>query len=281
MIIRRIEATGGLESVIVLRMLAAHAVPGLEVVDEPAGRYERVIEGPEGPYLMSIVIDDRGVQIASADLSPAEQARTDVLVRRWFDLDSDLGPVNRRLSADPLLAPMVAARPRLRVLGHPIPFEAAIGTVLGQQVSVAAARTFAGRLVAAYGMSGPGRLMMFPRPEVLRDADPEELRAVVGLTGSRSRTVQAVAAAFADRGTLLPLSRSELLALPGIGPWTADYLAVTSGDRDAFTPGDLVLRRALGGVDARAASARAERWRPFRAYALFHLWVASAYLRPA
>ena len=128
--------------------------------------------------------------------------------------------------------------------------------MLGQQVSVAAARTFAGRLVAAYGMIGPGRLMMFPRPDVLRDADPEELRAVVGLTGARARTVQAVAAAFADRATLRPLSRSELVALPGIGPWTADYLAVTSGDRDAFTPGDLVLRRALGGVDARAASAR-------------------------
>ena len=215
---------------------------------------------------------------ASADLDPAEQVRTDRLIRRWFDLDSDLGPVNQRLSADPLLAPMVEARPRLRVLGHPIPFEAAIGTVLGQQVSVAAARTFAGRLVAAYGRSGPGGLMTFPRPEVLRDAEPEELRAAVGLTGSRSRSVQAVAAAFAERGTRSPLGRSELLALPGIGPWTADYLAVTSGDLDAFTPGDLVLRRALGGVAAPAASARAERWRPFRAYALSHLWVTGAYL---
>ena len=279
MISRRIEATGGLESVIVLRMLAAHAVPGMEVVDELAGRYQRVIEGPDGPYLISIVIDDRGVLITGMDDNPAEQARMDLLVRRWFDLDSDLGPVNRCLSTDPLLAPLVAARPRLRVLGHPNAFEAAIGTVLGQQVSVAAARTFAGRLVAAYGMIGPGRLLRFPTPEVLRDADPEELRAAVGLTGSRSRTVQAVAAAFAARGTSVPLSRSELVALPGVGPWTADYLAVKSGDRDAFTPGDLVLRRALGGMDARAASARAERWRPYRAYALFHLWVASAYLR--
>ena len=276
----RIEATGGLEPVIVLRMLAAHAVLGLEVVDEPAGRYERVIEGTDGPYLMSMVIDDRGVLIRSTDEHPAQPARLDLLVRRWFDLDSDLGPVNRRLSADPLLAPLVNARPRLRVLGHPIPFEAAIGAVLGQQVSLAAARTFAGRLVAAYGTIGPGRLMRFPTPDVLRDADPDELRAAVGLTGSRSRTVQAVAAAFADRGILRPLGRSELVALPGVGPWTADYLAVRSGDRDAFTPGDLVLRRALGGLDARAASARAERWRPFRAYALAHLWVTSAYLRP-
>ena len=152
---RRIEANGGLESGIVLRMLAAHAVPGLEVVDEPAGRYERVIEGPDGPYLMSIVINDRGVEISSADVNPAEQARLDVLVRRWFDLDGDLGPVNRRLSADPVAGATGRRAPRLRVLGHPMPFEAAIGTVLGQQVSVAAARTFAGRLVAAYGRPGP------------------------------------------------------------------------------------------------------------------------------
>ena len=95
MISRRIEADGGLESVLVLRMLAAHAVPGLEAVDEAAARYERVIEGPDGPYLISVVVDDRGVVLRSADLDPAEQARTDVLVRRWFDLDGDLGPVNR------------------------------------------------------------------------------------------------------------------------------------------------------------------------------------------
>ena len=172
MISRRIEAAGGLEAVIVLRMLAAHAVPGMEVVDQPAGRYERVVEGPDGPYLIRIVIDDRGLLIASTNDDPAEQARMDLLVRRWFDLDSDLGPVNRCLSTDPLLAPLVATRPRLRVLGHPNAFEAAIGTVLGQQVSVAAARTFAGRLVAAYGMVGPGRFMRFPTPAALAMPNP-------------------------------------------------------------------------------------------------------------
>ncbi len=257
-------------------MLASHAVPGIEAIDQATGRYTRVVEGPRHPYLVDLTFDDGGLTIDSHDDEPDEQRRLDALVRHWFDLDSDLDPVNRHLGQDPLLGPLIAARPALRILRHPMPFEAAVGTVLGQQVSVAAARTFGGRLVAAYGSAGPEGWRRFPTPATIRDAEPEELRAAVGLTAARSRTVQAVAAAYASSGGQ-PLARAELLALPGVGPWTVDYLGVRAGDPDGFTPGDLVLRRAMGNLDARAAVRRAEAWRPFRAYALFHLWVASAY----
>ena len=146
---------------------------------------------------------------------------------------------------------MVEARPRLRVLGHPIPFEAAIGTVLGQQVSVAAARTFAGR---------PGGGVREERTRRPDDVSRPGGAARCGPRGasrcaSASRVpdpgrVQAVAAAFAERGTRLRSAGANSSALPGIGPWTADYLAVTSGDRDAFTPGDLVLAGRSAGSHA-------------------------------
>jgi DNA-3-methyladenine glycosylase II/AraC family transcriptional regulator of adaptative response / DNA-3-methyladenine glycosylase II len=155
--------------------------------------------------------------------------------------------------------------------------------VLGQQVSLAAARTFGARLVAAYGAPGPGDLTSFPIPEALATVPVEELRATVGLTGARAATLHGLAAAAASglplaAGTDPALFRASLLALPGIGPWTADYLAVrVLGDRDAFTASDLVLRRALGGVSVAAADAASQAWRPYRAYALFHLWTATSY----
>jgi 3-methyladenine DNA glycosylase/8-oxoguanine DNA glycosylase len=174
-----------------------------------------------------------------------------------------------------LLAPLLAARPTLRVIGSPDHFQSAVTTVLGQQVSLAAGRTFAGRLVAAFGAPGPNGFRAFPRPETLAAADPEKLRAAVGLTRARARTVLALSQAWRDAGR--ELEPHKLLAIPGIGQWTVDYLSVRFGDRDAFTPGDLVLRRALGGVTAREAAARSEVWRPFRAYALVHLWTEAAY----
>jgi 3-methyladenine DNA glycosylase/8-oxoguanine DNA glycosylase len=235
----------------------------------------------------------------AADAGPdaGEARELDGRTTRGLDLDTDLAPVNASLRRDPVLAPLVSARPGLRIVGYLTHFEAAATTVLGQQVSLAAARTFAGRLVAAFGADGPGGLRLFPEPGTIAALDPEELRAAVGVTRARARTVHSVAAALAAASAPVPapvpagrppghgigdggfpLSRAELLALPGIGPWTADYLAVrAAGDRDAFAPGDLVLRRALGGITAREAAARAERWRPYRAHALFHLWTAAAY----
>lgn len=203
------------------------------------------------------------------------------LVRAWLDLDSDVVAIGAALARDPLLAPLVAARPGLRATQYPEPFEAAVMAVLGQQVSVAAARTFGGRAVTAFGEPGGLGLRAFPTPAALLAGPLEELRAAIGVTRARAATVRAVAAAFADglvldRAGDLPEQRRLLLAIPGIGPWTADYLGLRLlGDPDAFPAGDLVLRRALGGVSTADADRASQAWRPHRAHAAFHLWAST------
>jgi 3-methyladenine DNA glycosylase/8-oxoguanine DNA glycosylase len=276
----RIESCGPLEATLVIRMLAAHGIPGVERTEPTAHRHTRLLPTSAGPCPVTVTVDEQGVDVEGAVDDARTRSEIDGRVRQWFDLDAELTPVREKLAEDPLLASLVLARPGLRVLGYPLPFEAAVVTVLGQQVSVAAARTFAGRLAAGYGTPGPDGLTIFPSAAALAAAPAEELQTVVGVTRFRAATVRAVAQAFvAHRPESEQLGRAELLAIPGVGPWSADYLAVrSSGDRDGFTAGDLVLRRALGQVDARSALARAEAWRPYRAYALFHLWVAAAYL---
>ncbi|QHC65774.1 3-methyladenine DNA glycosylase 2 [Rathayibacter sp. VKM Ac-2759] len=202
-------------------------------------------------------------------------------MRDWFDLDSDLAAIGRVLSRDPVLAPVIAARPGLRATQYPEAFEAAVMAVLGQQVSVAAARTFGARAAAAFGSAGVDGLGTFPGPEALLAPDPEVLRSAIGITNARARTVRAVATAFAgglvlERGGDLAEQRRLLLAIPGIGPWTADYLRLRLlGDPDAFPAGDLVLRRALGGVTTAGAETASQAWRPHRAHAAFWLWAST------
>ena len=224
-------------------------------------------------------VDGDGV----TDLDVADLIRR---LRHWLDLDLDPASLVTRFGDDPMLGPLVRDRPGLRRIRYPESFEAAISTVLGQQVSLAAARTFAGRLVAAYGEPGPGGLTAFPAPERLAAADLEELRSAVGITGSRARTVLAVAELFARTGSWpVPLPREQwderavaLLALPGIGPWTVAYLRMRLfGDPDAVPVGDLVLRRALGVTKDREVPAAMERWRPERSYAVFQLWASTAW----
>lgn len=286
----RLDARGGLEAAAMLASLAAHTIPGAERTDLAAGTHERLIHTSLGAVAVSVCLRADGADLV---LTPSGTARGTLgdraveeavaAVHAWLDLDADLARVRAALGGDPEVGPLVRARPALRVIGTTDPFQSAVTTVLGQQVSLAAGRTFAGRLVAAFGSAGPQGLRQFPAPHDLAGADVEELRSAVGLTGSRARTILALAMAFDERDhqrgpTTLPLTRDELLALPGIGPWTADYLEVRTGNRDAFAPGDLVLRRALGGITAAQAEARSEAWRPFRAYALVHLWTAAAYL---
>ncbi|MDQ4489905.1 AlkA N-terminal domain-containing protein [Sinomonas sp. ASV486] len=282
-----LEANGGLEPAAMLASLAAHSIPGAERTQAGAGIHERLVCTTQGPVAASVRLRASGVDVT---LEGPREAEGEALaaVRTWLDLDADLDDVRAALVGDPDLRPLVLARPGLRVIGTTNVFQTVVTTVLGQQVSLAAGRTFAGRLVASYGTPGPGGLLLFPRPAHLAGTDPGELRAAVGLTAARARTVHAVALAFADRrgaenttendAATPHLTRDELLALPGIGPWTVDYLEVRTGNPDAFAPGDLVLRRALGGISAAQAAARSEVWRPFRAYALVHLWTAAAYL---
>ena len=276
-----------------LTHVAARAIPGLERVEDER-MITRLLAAPGGPVRVTISFDQEGqiaARLALADL--ADLAGVVARLRRWLDLDADPRLVTAALGTDPLLAPLVATRPGLRIPGTTDPFELAVRAVLGQQVSVAGARTLAGRLVAAHGTPASDGLHLFPDAATLAAAGPDRLRAI-GLTGSRAATLDRLAvavagglslAADADREAV----RAGLLALPGIGPWTVDYIALRAlGDPDVFPSGDLVLRRALaelpGGarhpVDVAAATSRAAAWRPWRGYAAQHLWTAWA-TRPA
>ena len=238
-----------------LDFLAARAVDGIEEIRD--GVYRRTLRD--------------GSVLASTDASP--------LARRLRDEDADLMAVAEVLGADPLLAPLVAAAPWRRVPGHVDGFELAVRAILGQQVSVAAARTNAARLVARYGEPLPspdGSLThRWPTPAALREAEVPGPRA-------RAAAIRAVAAAVDDGELDLSFGAdaAPLLELPGVGRWTASYVAMRAlGDRDAFMPTDLGVRRGLEalGVDGspRSAERFAERWRPFRSYALQHLWAAA------
>lgn len=273
-----------------LRMIGAHAVPGGEQLDPETFAYTRVLDGTSGPLAvtvraypaqLSVGIDSGTVRVTDDDAVTVE-AR----IRHWLDLDLDPELVRARFIADPRLSPLVRQRPGLRRVRYPASFEAVVTTVLGQQVSLAAARTFAGRLVAAYGPVAPRGLRAFPGPERLASASAPELQSTIGITGARSRTVLAVAELFAETGDWpIPLPESEwddragqLLALPGIGPWTVNYLRMRLfGDPDAIPVGDLVLRKALGLTKDRDVPAAMASWQPDRAYATFQLWASQGW----
>jgi AraC family transcriptional regulator of adaptative response / DNA-3-methyladenine glycosylase II len=209
--------------------------------------------------------------------------------RRMLDLDADPAAVDDVLGTDPALAPLVSTAPGRRVPASPDADELAVRAVLGQQVSVAGARTLTGRLVRSAGtpLAEPvGTLThAFPRAAALAEAD----LGTVGLTGTRRRTVTALASALAagdialDPGADREDAGRALLAVPGIGPWTAALVRLRGlADPDVWLPGDLALRRsldALGSSDADATT----RWQPWRSYAVLHLWalaVPSLFTRP-
>ncbi|MCX2731082.1 hypothetical protein OOZ19_12595 [Saccharopolyspora sp. NFXS83] len=264
--------------------LAAHAVRDVEQVDRDARTVTRLLRLPGGSTRVTAQLTGDHVEL-TADFAGAEdEAAAMAITRRWLDLDADVERIDAVLAADPVLRPLVRARPGLLIVGYADGFEAALSTVLGQQVSLAAARTFTSRLLTAYGTPRQCGLVEFPAPDALAGVAVDELRAAVGITGARARTLHALAEAFADGLALRPdgdveRQRRALLALPGVGPWTVDYLALRAfGDRDACPAGDLVLRRALGAATATEARDRAHGWSPYRAYGVFHLWTRTAYL---
>lgn len=264
-----------------LAFLGTRAIPGVEEV--AGGEYRRAVAvdgalgsiavraAPGGGHLLATIRLSRMAQL------PAAVGR----LRRLLDLDADAPAIDAHLARDPLLAPLVAARPGLRVPGAWDPFELAVRAILGQQVSVAAARTLAGRIAAAHGERLPGGGLVFPGPERLAGARLER----VGLTRARAEAVKALARAAAGDPSLLEgrgdLDRAvaRLGELPGIGPWTAQVVAMRAlREPDAFPDPDLGLSRAAErrGLRASALSRRAEAWRPWRAYAAMHLWTADA-----
>ncbi|MFE4414697.1 DNA-3-methyladenine glycosylase family protein [Streptomyces sp. NPDC056821] len=266
-----------------LRMLAAHAIAGAEEADVAGRTHTRLLHHAGAPVRVTVTFAEDQVTVDLPDEIPDPDGLA-VPIRRWLDLDSDTARIADALATDPLIRPLVEHRPGIRLIGYPDEFEAVIATVVGQQVSLAAARTFMGRLVAAYGTPAGG-LKTLPAPRELAAIPDAELQAAVGLTRARTRTLRAVAQRWADGFTLAHLTANEarraLLELPGIGPWTADYLTVRARQHpDTFAPGDLVARRALGSVTADQARTTAERWAPWRSYALMHLWANAAYAPP-
>jgi len=274
------------------RFLDAHVVAGLDVVDHAAGTTTRSLDGPHGPAVATIFWPDEVRDFedsASLKVHLRLSQRDDLdavvaLLRRWLDLDADSARIAADLGRDERLGPLVAARPGLRIPGSVSGAETALFTVLGQQVSLAAARTFQGRLVAAVSPVNAWGFRSSPDPSMIADAHTEDLRAALGITRSRVAALQALARVLADGLELAPHvdhadARRRLLAVKGIGPWTADYVALRClRDDDAFPSGDLILRRALGAKTPAEAIRLAEPWRPWRGYATLHLWTAAVFV---
>jgi AraC family transcriptional regulator of adaptative response / DNA-3-methyladenine glycosylase II len=264
-----------------LGFLALRAIPGVEAVE--GGTYRRTIAVGDVTGMLTIRHEDGAVRLDVA--LPAADALFQVVarVRRMLDLDADPARIAAELRHDPLLAARLVRRPGLRLPGAWDPFECAVRAIVGQQVSVRAATTVAGRIARAFGRpSGrdePALSHVFPAPAALRGAPLES----IGLIAQRARAIRALAAAVAD-GTLVldgTLAADEvalkLRAVPGVGEWTAQYVLLRAlGEPDAFPAGDLGLRRAAGNgagrLSERALAARAETWRPWRGYAALHLW---------
>ena len=266
-----------------LGFLSARAITGLETVLD--GVYSRSIglNGACGTFSIQPATAD-ALELTLDFPEPGAVPAVVASVRRMFDLDADLSTMHRHLAVDPLLARLIAERPGLRVPGAWDGLELAIRAVLGQQITVVAAIRLAGKLVAQYGTpfhSGvTGVTHVFPQAGVLAGAD----LAALGMPKSRGRTLSGVAQALLDDPRLFEPGReggvARLLALHGIGDWTAQYIALRQlREMDGFPNGDVGLINALaalegGPVTARQLLARAETWRPFRGYAAQLLWTS-------
>ena len=264
-----------------LSFLGARAVPGIEETRD--GTYVRSVRQPSGAAVaaMSPRSDHVIVRVSSEGSPDLDDLRE--RARRAFDLDADAATIDTTLAADPTMIPLVTRIPGIRVPGTFDGFELVVRAIYGQQVSVAGARTSLGRLVSAAGTplerpSG-GITHLFPTAERVAEVPLE----VFGMPRARAETIRRVALLVADGE--LDLSgeapHEETLRrlgdVPGIGPWTLAYVSMRAlRDPDAFMAGDLGVRKgfeALGLASMQPAMlARAERWRPWRAYAVMHLW---------
>jgi AraC family transcriptional regulator of adaptative response / DNA-3-methyladenine glycosylase II len=272
-----------------LGFLRARAIPGVEIVE--GDRYLRTVEvnGSMGSIEVTNLPDRQSLNVSilfpDVRLLPAIVARA----RRLFDLGADIETIDSHLSGDPVLAPLVAQRPGLRAPGGWDGFEIAIRAVLGQQISVIAARGLAGQLVALHGRVVPKSFRIHPAlsrvfPTATRLASAASIG--LGMPAARSAALKAVAAAaLADSNMFRPFGSVEdtvarLRAIRGVGEWTAQYIALRAiREMDAFPVTDIGLLRSLTLVDGKKTTAanllsRAESWRPWRAYAAQHLWAA-------
>jgi AraC family transcriptional regulator, regulatory protein of adaptative response / DNA-3-methyladenine glycosylase II len=267
----RLAYRGPLDWRTMLGYFAARAIPGVEHVSDES--YRRTIEG--GVLELSSGGEDH--LVLRAELGPGvETAQVAERARRIVNLDLDLDAAARHLAGDAIVGSLLAARPGLRVPGTGDPFETGVRAIVGQQVTVTGANTLMGRLVQRFGI---------PTPDTLAAADLTGL----GLTRARAGAIRGFARAVADGAVLLDRSVSldgfvaSIVAIDGLGAWTAHYLALRLGEPDAFPATDLGLRRAVARLAAGGTVALpelAERWRPWRAVAATHLWLAGPLRAP-
>jgi AraC family transcriptional regulator, regulatory protein of adaptative response / DNA-3-methyladenine glycosylase II len=270
----RLPYRGPLDWRTMLAYFAARAIPGVEDVAD--GRYRRAIEigGRRGTLELAAGRGDH--LVLRAELPPEADAEQVVeRARRIVSLDLELDEAARHLAGDPIVGPLIEARPGVRVPGTWDPFETGVRAIVGQQVTVAGANTLMARLVERFGIPTPGGLA---------SADLSGL----GLTRARAGAIRSFARAVEDGAVRLDrdVSLDELVAsivaIDGLGAWTAHYLALRLGQRDACPVTDLGLRRAVAqraGDTAAPLPELAERWRPWRALAATHLWLAEPYSR--
>ncbi|HZV86959.1 MAG TPA: AlkA N-terminal domain-containing protein [Candidatus Binatus sp.] len=261
-----------------LGFLAPRAIPGVELVEGECYRRTILLNGQEGYFEASL--DKSGLAL-SVRIQFGDSRTLFVIIeriRRMFDLSADWQTIAARLRKDPALARRIEASPGLRVPGCWDGFELGVRAILGQQVTVKGATTLAGRLARAFGRptsAASGLTHYFPRPEVLAEAKLTS----IGLPGARAETIRAFARAVRDRKINFEgIVETEdflkrLCEIPGIGTWTAQYVAMRAlGEPDALPSGDLGLVRALGLRGARELEMRSQVWRPWRGYAAMYLW---------
>jgi AraC family transcriptional regulator, regulatory protein of adaptative response / DNA-3-methyladenine glycosylase II len=268
-----------------LTFLRGRALPGIERVDEHS--YSRVFGSVQSPGWLRLSAwpgNEHALHLQLHCPQPALMLAIVTRIRRMFDLDADPQAIHAALCTTQHLKPMLRRHPGLRLPGSWDGFEVAVRAILGQQVSVAAARTLASRIVQRHGEPlplaiAPGLERLFPSPQILADADLRTL----GITTARAETIRGVARAVLDGRVDFRVEQSldefvqRWVALPGIGEWTAHYVAMRGlSHPDAFPAADLILRRAASNGDTmlstKALSQLAEAWRPWRAYAVMHLW---------
>ena len=252
-----------------LAFFAARAVPGVEEVDGTT--YRRSVRLPHGPGVVALELGGERPAWRLERGDARDEPAAGELCAALADAGADPGAIDGVLAADPLLRELVAAAPGRRVPGCADPAELAVRAVLGQQVSVAAARTQAARLAERCGERLPepsgAVTRLFPAPGALAELEPGHLPM------PRARARSLIAMAVALSGGLDPRDREAFLALRGIGPWTADYVALRCGDPDVLLETDLGVRRGFARLgDPAALVRRAEAWRPWRSYAVQHLW---------
>lgn len=279
-----------LDAGLLLDYFTRRAITGVEDVVDGSYRRTVVLPRSRGVIELAPVADAARVTLRAHIDDLRDVSALAARARRLFDLEADPVAIAVALGADPALAPLVAARPGLRMPGAVDGFEVAVRAIIGQQVSVAGARATLGKLVARLGapLAAPDGALThyFPTPEAVAEGDLDGLAP-----RARAATLRTLARAVADGDLTLDPgadreeTRARLLSLQGIGPWTAEYIAMRAlGDPDAWPGTDLGLKQAaerMGIASVKAFAARADAWRPWRSYAAQHLWASLAAGGPA